>query len=143
MTRLLTNMAGINRKPAWMRQLGTRMGGLYCIRLCNQVRSPQSVCLCGSNTPGRYDYNCCSFKPLSHVMPSIRKMGNAKLRTGSRSETGFAPAELIRNMPRDRTSAQLLTEDQGLIVSAAFLRSRLDFHSLCVSNRSTRRFQKP
>jgi hypothetical protein len=30
-------MAGINGKPAGMRQPRTRMGGLYCIRLCNQV----------------------------------------------------------------------------------------------------------
>jgi hypothetical protein len=35
--KVLTNMAGINRKPASTRQLRTRMGGLYCIRLCSQV----------------------------------------------------------------------------------------------------------
>ena len=33
--KLLDNMAGIDGKPAWMRQPRTRMGGLYCIRLCN------------------------------------------------------------------------------------------------------------
>jgi hypothetical protein len=35
--KLLTNMAGIKGKPAWMRQARTGMGSLYCIRLCNQV----------------------------------------------------------------------------------------------------------
>jgi len=37
LNKLLTR-ADINRKPAWMRQLRTRMGGFYCIRLCNQVK---------------------------------------------------------------------------------------------------------
>jgi hypothetical protein len=54
----------------------------------------------------------------------------------------FAPAELIRNMPRDTTSAQLLTEDQGFIVSTAFRVIDSTFISIWVSNRSTRRFQK-
>jgi hypothetical protein len=36
--KVLTNMAGINGKPVWMRRLlRTRMGGFYCIWLCNQV----------------------------------------------------------------------------------------------------------
>jgi hypothetical protein len=75
-TKLLTNMAGINGKPAWMRQPRTRMGDLYCIRLCNQVEVRDMYAVVAPVVDMitiAIVVRMKSFKTLCHVTPSIRK----------------------------------------------------------------------
>ena len=74
--KLLTSMAGINGKPAWMRQPRTRMRGPYCIRLLNQVEVRNLYAYAVVATV--VDMSKIAivvrmrFKTLSHVTRSIR-----------------------------------------------------------------------
>jgi hypothetical protein len=55
----MITVAGINGKPVWMRQPRTRMGGLYCIRLYNQVEV-LNLYAYAVEAPLVDDYNCRS-----------------------------------------------------------------------------------
>ena len=64
----MITVAGINGKPVWMRQPRPKMGGLYCIRLYNQVEV-LNLYAYAVEAPLVDDYNCsrCSYKILQNV----------------------------------------------------------------------------
>jgi hypothetical protein len=57
----MITVAGINGKLVWMRQPRTRMGGLYCIRLYNQVEV-LNLYAYAVEVPLVDDYNCRSVR---------------------------------------------------------------------------------
>jgi hypothetical protein len=119
-------MAGINGKPAGMRQPRTRMGGLYCIRLCNQVE-----------VRNLYAYAVVALVDMITIVARIKSFQNVKScdiidkekgKKGKnagerRSEPGFAPAELIATRQNQRSVA-----DRGPGSIRRVSRHRLHFY---------------